>query len=379
MFEVTALLVVLVVTVASSSAPTSPALSAGAPWLDTGDRDAVVAAYVQAFSIEIDPIEWDGDHRTCTPGSSSERSRRQTVERVNFYRAMAGVPAVVTEDATLSAGARAAALMMSAQGELTHNPSTDFACFTVAGQRGAANSNLYLGRTGPAAIDGYIEDPGDDNTDVGHRSTILHPPTRRMGVGDIEGSTDGYAANALWVFDDHVFDEGPGSSALPPMREEDRFVAWPPRGYVPATLVHPRWSFTRAGVDLRGAEVTLHRLLPDGTAETIPSTVVSRKGLPGHVPLPTLVWETDIGPPPDTDTDYLVVITGVAPTPWSPSGSVPVPVPVADPAPASAAVTPTVDDVPTVVAYTVRVMGRRPVAELTAGQFLARLGSTITP
>ena len=164
---------------------------------------------------------------------------------------MAGVPSQIDEDADMSRQAQAAALMMSAEGELTHQPAPEFACYSADGSRAAANSNLYLGRIGPAAIDGYVEDPGSGNIDVGHRSTILHPPTRFMGVGHVAGTDDHYPANALWVFDDDVFVDDY------PTREADRFVAWPPRGYVPAPVVYPRWSFAIDEADFDDAEIEM--------------------------------------------------------------------------------------------------------------------------
>lgn len=282
----------------------------GPAWLDTADRDAVVDAYRDEMSAPAPSLAWDGDHASCDGGTTSLGSRQATIGRVNYYRAMAGVPAVITEDPDHTAKARHTAMMMSVEGELTHSPNPPFACFTVDGQQGAANANLYLGRTGPPAVDGYIEDPGAGNTDVGHRNTILHPPTRRMGVGDVAAGPGGYAANALWVFDDHVFEET--TPLRPEVREPERFVAWPPRGHVPHPIVHPRWSFMLAGADFSQAVVTVHRL-EGGESEPVPVEVVARVGVPGHVPLPAVVWEPALVPNPAADETYLVVVSGVRP------------------------------------------------------------------
>ncbi|MFV0257273.1 MAG: CAP domain-containing protein [Acidimicrobiales bacterium] len=298
----------------SPATATSPPLEGGG-WYDTSDRQAMVAAYRVAFGPADPPLEWAGDQASCRAGISSAASHRATIDRVNVYRALAGVPATVTEDPALSDQAQQTALMMSAEGLLSHEPGTDFACASPAGIAGAANSNLYLGRTGPDAVDGYIEDPGDHNTDVGHRATILHPPTRSMGVGDVDAGPTATSANALWVFDDQVFADSVGAGVTP-MREPGRFVAWPPRGYVPSPLVHPRWSFTRAGVDVSGARISMYRY-GDGGLVPIPVVVVDRVGAPGHVPLPTVVWEPDfstgLGPEPERDTSYLVAVAGLRP------------------------------------------------------------------
>jgi uncharacterized protein YkwD len=329
----------------------------------------VVDATDAAFRAEVPPLVWTGNHDHCEPGTSSADHRQATIDRVNYYRAMAGVVAAVTEDLSFSSRAQQAAMMMSSQGELSHDPLSTFACFTDVGHQAAANSNLYLGRIGPIAVDGYIEDPGVKNIDVGHRTTLLHPPTRRMGVGDVAASGTASRANVLWVFDDRVFDES-GATSDTPMREPDRFVAWPPRGYVPGELVHPRWSFTRAGVDLSEAEVTVIRPSAPAGRQVVPITVIDRSGAPGHVPLPTLVWEAEIDQDPEADTDYLVIITGVRPEP--------------SPVAASASATgsgrsgstsghDTGSDLPSAYTYTVRVLGRSPGNERTLTEFLEKV------
>ena len=325
-------------------------------WIDTADRSAVVAAFDAEFALATPALGWNGDHQSCEEGTSSAASRTATFRRVNYYRAMAGVPATVTEDPTFSAKAQIAAIMMSVEGTLTHSPAPSFACFNTNGQQAAANSNLYLGRTGPEAIDGYIEDPGTGNSDVGHRNTILHPPTEKMGVGNVASAPESHSANALWVFDDRVFDET--LLVRPPLREPYRFVAWPPRGYVPSGLVYPRWSFMMAGVDFSEAEVTVYDHGVDGFARRVPLVIVDRTGAAGHVPLPTIVWEPEIqsGDASDTapnltvvDKAYLVVVSGVRPL------ADPMDVNVSDFDRALLAASKPV--IPTRFAYTVRVLG----------------------
>ncbi len=271
------------------------------PWIDTSDRSVVRDAYRAMFARPVPALDWTGGHDGCRPGDSSEQLRSETLLRITYYRAMAGVPSQVDEDVDMSRQAQAAALMMSAEGELTHHPKPDYACYSADGGRAAANSNLYLGRTGPAAIDGYIEDPGSGNIDVGHRSTILHPPTRFMGIGHVAGVDGRYPANALWVFDDDVF------SADYETREPDRFVAWPPRGYVPAPIVYPRWSFALNEADFDGADVTMSL---DG--RDVDLDVIARISKDGEIPSSVIVWEPDLPElPGDGDVTYRVTVSNV--------------------------------------------------------------------
>lgn len=252
------------------------------PWIDTTNREAVAIAYAEEFNRPVPDMDWTGTYDGCDPGSSSQDLALATVRRVNFYRAMAGVPTGVTLNREYSASAQHGALSMSATGRLSHTPDESYLCLSDTAKLAAANSNLYLGRTGPAAIDGYIEDPGDRNRDVGHRNTILHPPTTEIGVGHVAGNDDSYPANALWVFDQGVFDDNP------PLREAEGFVAWPPRGYVPHELVHPRWSFGLAGANFDNATVTMTT-----GGRTIELNVVARLSQQGYVPAPIIVWEPE--------------------------------------------------------------------------------------
>jgi len=304
---VAAVVMAVVVTASLASAPGGQPPDFH-PWIDTGNRAEVDAAYDAAFDRPAPPILWTGDHDACDAGDSSSELRRETLIRVAFYRAMAGVEATVVEDPEMSRQAQAAALMMSAEGELTHTPGADFSCFSPDGQQAAANSNLYLGRTGPRAIDGYIEDPGDRNIDVGHRHTILHPPTRTMGVGHVGGDPQSFPANALWVFDDNVFVDDFIT------READRFVAWPPRGFVPHRLVYPRWSLALKEADFDQATVTMTR---DG--EPVALDVITRLSKDGEIPSSVIVWEPEVdNHEPKTDVIYTVTVSDVGlPSPES--------------------------------------------------------------
>ncbi|MFO7682996.1 MAG: CAP domain-containing protein [Chloroflexota bacterium] len=221
------------------------------PWVDTQDRAAVQHYFLTEYQASegIAP-GWTGSHSGCTPGTTSAAFREAVLRRINYFRAMAGIPPVKGFDDTYNRLAQAAALMMSVNNALNHTPPTNWLCYSQDGYDGASSSNLYLGIYGPAAISGYMYDPGSGNTFVGHRRWILYPQTQQMGTGDVPPQNGYRAANALWVFDaNNIW--GP----RPVTREA--FVAWPPPGYVPYQLVYPRWSFAYAGADFSGAWVTM--------------------------------------------------------------------------------------------------------------------------
>ncbi|MGA3284827.1 MAG: hypothetical protein ABSD57_10270 [Verrucomicrobiota bacterium] len=186
----------------------------------------------------------------CTPGTNSTAFQNATLRRINWLRAMAGIPAAVTFSSNESTQDQAAALIMSANNALQHIgiPPT-WSCFSVAGTNAADNSNLALGSDGPDAITSYIWDFGANNTAVGHRRWILYPQTQVMAAGDVpvEGSFN--SANATWVFDANLGGPRPATS--------QPFVSWPPAGFVPYQLVFPQWSFALSNADFSAATVSM--------------------------------------------------------------------------------------------------------------------------
>lgn len=278
-------------------------LSAGLS-VDPSDRAASVQLYLDHYLIAAPPAHgWTGSVAGCASGATSAAFKAAVAGRINYFRAMAGVPATVELVDSLSQKAQAAALMMSANGELDHSPPASWSCYSDAGYQGAGSSNLALGAYGWGAIDLYMRDPGDGNTFVGHRRWVLHPPIEQMGTGDVPGAAGRPAANALAVF-------GGASNAGAGVREAEGFVAWPPRGYVPYPLIYPRWSFSHPDADFAGATVSMRA--GDGAALPLSvQPVVNGYGLN------TLVWEPDLaaggfsGARPTRDLPFEVTIDNV--------------------------------------------------------------------
>lgn len=198
-----------------------------------------------------DRVGWTGSIGSCNPGTTTAAFKAGVLRRINYFRAMAGVPDDITFTADYNALAQRTALMMAANQQLSHEPPASWRCYTTAGGNAAGGSNLSMGSYGAASIATFMRDPGSGNSVAGHRRWLLHPPTRNMGTGDIPGSTIPTTTSALFVFDTHIFDD------VPPTR--DGFVAWPPPGFVPKTVMYQRWSFGRDGANFANATVTLTR------------------------------------------------------------------------------------------------------------------------
>jgi hypothetical protein len=263
-----------------------PALSTNGLTLETSVRRASRNFYNAVYSASNGVnSDWMGNVGNDVAGTTSTSFQNAIALRVNVLRAFAGIPAAITLNSSWSTEDQQAALMTSANDALNHSPPSTWTDYTSAGAQAAGNSNLYLGQFGPDAITGYVQDPGSNNAEAGHRRWVLYPPTEQMGTGDLPASGSYKSANALWVFD--------SSHPYPSLR--DGFVAWPPEGYVPYQLIFPRWSFSLPGADFSSATVTVTR-----SGSNVATTIVSStdNGYGDN----TLVWT--LAGAPDGTADY---------------------------------------------------------------------------
>jgi hypothetical protein len=276
----------------------SSSLEEPAPGLqvDNLHRETSAAFFHEQYvSCEGVSIGWTGSHAACAPGTTSEAYRAALVKRINYYRAMAGIPASIEFSTELNARAQQAAVMLSVNGHLSHQADPEWTCFTSDAALALRRSNLFLGVYSCQAIDGYMEDPGSTNFSLPHRRWLLNPRVKQMGSGDVPPVLDWQAANVLWVM-------GPMSASRPLVR--DSFVAWPPPGYVPYQVIFPRWSFSYPWADFSAARVSM----------TFQDAVIELVQLPlaGGYAENTVAWEPQIAwDPPVKDRWYTVHVDDV--------------------------------------------------------------------
>lgn len=281
-------------------APVAGGVAAGAAALASGqsapqaqmDREtAQTMFYDELLPLVNTPVGWTGSVAGCVAGSPSDTALNANLAAVNLFRKMQQLPPV-TLNAAYNRGAQAAALIMHAQGALSHGPTPAWACFTPEGAVGAGRSNLYLGVTGASAIWGYMTDPGASNTAVGHRRWIIHPGATSMGVGMTDHS------HALWVIGDSW------SSA-----SEPQWLAWPTAGHFPAWLEpEGRWSL---GTSDNATSFRQARVRVDGPQG--PMKVTAHEPVEGYA-MNTLVWQVDGLPQAgamEKDSRYRVTVEGV--------------------------------------------------------------------
>ncbi len=273
------------------------------------NRWGVISEHRTEFSRTEPDMGFTGDVASCRAGTTSSAYRASIIQRINWYRQMAGL-GTVQEDAAMSDGAQHTAVMMIAAKKLSHHPDTSWPCYTTLGADFAAKSNLGLGEEGVRSIDDYMQDSGDNNVSVGHRRWILYPQTQRMGTGNAQAAdhswwdADHWPANALAVFDDNLW------AARPPVREARDFVAWPPAGYITAGQVWGRWSFSLPEANFDAATVAVA-----DDVDRIPVEVIHRGG---HFGEPSIVFAIEgdthssaLPEPQGADRCFTVTISGV--------------------------------------------------------------------
>ena len=229
------------------------------------------------------------------PGSTSLAHQQAVIGRINYFRALSGLPAAMLD--TSAGDVQAAALLMSVNASLSHTPPSSWRCYSTAAAVGAGSANLALGAYGVAAVDLYMDDDGANNAAVGHRRWLLYPPRAAFATGDTDGAGTAFAANALGVF---------GAAAARPATPQG--VAWPPAGYVPYQNLPARsgrWSLSYPGADFGGATVSVTG--PGGALPVTREAIANGYGDNTIVFVPFGVSYAA----PLADTAYTVTVSGI--------------------------------------------------------------------
>lgn len=271
-----------------TTSPVGARAGAAVPNINNANRAQVAATYQSAIEANLSIASgWNGSTDSCSAGSASDAHDAATIESINWFRSMAGLQSV-TEDPAQSNAAQLTALMMHAQGTLSHYPTADWPCHTETGAKTASLSNLTLGINGVRSILGQVEDPGASNASLGHRRWLLFPELTEVGVANTT------RANTVQVINDF----GARYSETP-------WVSWPPPGFVPDKTVYPRWSMSYAGegsVDFSNATVSVTENGRALNVEMLP--IFNGFGDP------TLGWEVEGANPSQAgDTVYEVAVT----------------------------------------------------------------------
>jgi uncharacterized protein YkwD len=223
----------------------------------------------------------------CEAGQLTQAERVGVLGRVNAIRALHGLPAVAYAP-DLEGEAMQAALIMAANGQLSHHPDATWKCYSAAGAKGAGESNLsggvisrYLAfQTNPQEIDGWLSDIDNAlKANIGHRRWLLDPFLKSIAFGRVVAvlpNGDAVDGAALVII--------PGSNGSTTARG---IVAYPIGDY-PSSLcppgalfsfgiiVDPSDKFANQNVDYAGATVSI--TAEDGAAVAVDQVAFDTAG-----------------------------------------------------------------------------------------------------
>jgi hypothetical protein len=298
------------------------------------DRNDVVAfwhAVYKASEGYEKRVDWTGNY-TGNPGKTSAVFAQDIERRLNFFRALCGVPpfAKVNQKSRLvvkssdphkpqptmtkEEAAQEAALMLVRNFDpvtgndpaITHDPSPALIGWTKAAWNANANGNLAFGVYGPGAITEYMVEElsagtatSTWNTLVGHRRWALFPQATSFGSGDQPGAS-AYKppTNVLYVFQK--------DSELKATKIST-FTTYPAAGFFPAPVNSRYWSISREGADFSSASVRV----TDSKGKVLPVTGVMANSSYAE---PALLWQV---PPPaasrsvEKDASFKISVTGI--------------------------------------------------------------------
>ncbi len=129
----------------------------------------------------------------CSAGTIKQSIKDKILKYVNDIRAIHKL-APVTYETAGDVNAQEAALICTANGNITHTPPSSSACYTSNGRKGAEESNLYIyyfqGGGGilpnsEESIDAWMID--DNTPSLGHRLSIINPFLTKLAFGRVDG------------------------------------------------------------------------------------------------------------------------------------------------------------------------------------------------
>ena len=195
-------------------------------------KERTVILYDSLYkSSEINKIQWNGNLKTCNPGTLPKDLYKKAENRINFFRLVNGLTTVRNNE-NLNENAQNSALLSKANNKLTHFPEQSMKCYSESANLGCQKSCLSLTNWDDFPktyfITSFIDDYGKSNYFVGHRRWLLYTKLKEFGYGATNSSESLLTADGT---DDEII-------------QDVEFVAYPWSGFVPVDLIFPKWSFS---------------------------------------------------------------------------------------------------------------------------------------
>jgi len=196
--------------------------------------------YSTVKGIKIPNTGWNGNSKTCTPGSLPDTTLYKVVDRINYFRQNAGIKTAMVLNREQTEKAQAAATMFAPKGIFTREakPATH-ACYSQDAAEAALHAQAILEPNPAQCVTVFMDDKKSD--EMINRRAILNPAGRQMGFGCAENNS------VFWLLD---LRPNPDSAYY-----KTHFVTWPSR-FCPKMLLMDKWSFSM-DADLKDATVSI--------------------------------------------------------------------------------------------------------------------------
>ncbi len=243
----------------------------------TGREEALQLYREYYLPGKISGIDWNGSIDNCDAGELEMDILDKAEKRINYFRLACGLEPISLNH-EYNELAQEAALIMTANGKLSHTPPSNWKCYSEKGFNGAQNSNLgysdFDNFSETSFVTGFILDYGAANNALGHRKWLLNSRSLEMGYGN----TGKFEAIYVIGIQQEAREEVPG------------FIAYPPAGYFPHELIYEKWSFAipyGPEVDFSKAKVEMQ----NGRGEKLSVKILIKQD-PWYYD-PTLVWKAE--------------------------------------------------------------------------------------
>ena len=164
---------------------------------------------------------------------------QKATDRLNAFRAIAGLPAAVMDKNLNEQGQYGAVILGTENVAFSHYPAQPTGMsdeFYVKASAATKASNIYAGRDLILTPDGFMNDSDERNVDkLGHRRWQLNPSLGKVGFGYVAGAPNTYKQYTAEMCHDRSASNN-----------DYDFIAWPPSGYCPNSIFGGTvaWSVT---------------------------------------------------------------------------------------------------------------------------------------
>ncbi len=225
----------------------------------------------------VKQIDWNGSVKKCEAGTLGKDILQKAKDRINYFRLACGLEPITFND-SYNEMCQEAALIMTANGQLSHTPPKSWKCYSEKGFLGAKNANLgisdFTNFQEMAFVTGFILDYGEFNKTVSHRKWLLNSRSVEMGYGN----TGAHEAIYVTGVSQDRAKQAPG------------YIAYPPAGHYPYKLIFEKWSFSipyGEKADFEKAKVEMY----DGNGKKMKVKILSVTD-PWYFD-PAIVWQAE--------------------------------------------------------------------------------------